>query len=130
MPQLKKRPIFVCRALHNGIWVAGGQKEGKKHCTVTLTGNVRSYERYQLLENVENAARLSWNNWTKFYRPPVGSVATDKLYVARHTANQVKQEGQKSNQTHYIGTLSSQDTLGTITYVKEVNFFFFFFIYI
>ncbi|XP_011502533.1 PREDICTED: protein unzipped [Ceratosolen solmsi marchali] len=117
--QIKKRPIFVCRAMHNGIWVAGGQKEGDKRCTVTLTGNVRSYERYQLLENVENAARVSWNDWTKFYRPPFGSVATDKLYVARHIINQTAHNGERPFQTHYIGTLSSQDTLGTITYVKE-----------
>ena len=112
-----KRPIFVCRALHSGIWVAGSQQEGDKRCRVTLTGSVKSYEHYQLLENVDSAARLAWANWTKLGQPPTGAVASaEKLYIARHA-----QSPAKPGQSHYIGSLNFQDSAGTITYVKEVS---------
>ncbi|XP_001603588.2 protein unzipped [Nasonia vitripennis] len=113
------RPIFVCRAMHNGNWVAGGQKQGDKHCNVSLTGSVGSYERYQLLENVDKAARINWENWTKLYQTPVGAVATSKFFVARHAVHMGKSENGQDLLHNYIGTLDSQDSLGAIYYVKE-----------
>ncbi|XP_014205059.1 protein unzipped [Copidosoma floridanum] len=107
------RPIFICRAKHNDLWVAGSQKMGEKNCTVTYLGSVGSYKHYQLLENVEGAARISWNKWSKYASPPSGAVASDKLYVARHEASQ------STSQTHYIGTLDSQDMPSSIQYAKE-----------
>ncbi|XP_058799185.1 protein unzipped isoform X2 [Phymastichus coffea] len=110
------RSIFVCRALHNGVWVAGARRDGENNCTVSLTGSVRTYERYQLLENVENAGRISWKNWTKYYTPVPGTVASsDRLYVARVTL----EDEAMGKPVHYIGTLNAQDSLGIITYVKE-----------
>lgn len=106
--------------MHNGNWVAGGQKQGDKHCNVSLTGSVGSYERYQLLENVDKAARISWENWTKLYQTPVGAVATSKFFVARHGVN--KSENGHDLVHYYIGTLDSQDSLGSIYYVKEVGY--------
>ncbi|KAJ8679450.1 hypothetical protein QAD02_015237 [Eretmocerus hayati] len=116
-PDTSKLPIFVCRALHNGIWVAGGQRHGDKRCSISFAGTVRTYQRYQLLENAEGAARVNWIDWSKLEPLPSGSVAThDRLYVARRST--VGLEG-KSKLTHYIGTLYAQDSLGSLVYVKE-----------
>lgn len=119
--------IFVCRALYNGIWVAGGQKKGDKRCAVTMSGNVKHYDRYDLLENVDGAARLVWVDWDKFHVAKVGTVGTmttDKMYVARHVAVKNETDDARSvRQTHYIGTLNAQETFGMISYVKEVSDF-------
>lgn len=106
--------------MHNGNWVAGGQKQGDKHCNVSLTGSTGSYERYQLLDNVDKAARISWENWSKLYPIPPGAVATSKFFVARHKVDGQSEHGHDLGH-YYIGTLDSQDSLGSIYYVKEVS---------
>ncbi|XP_057327320.1 protein unzipped [Microplitis mediator] len=120
----KERALYVCRVYHGGIWVAGSQIEGQNRCTVTSLGNFYSYERYELLENVENSARLSWLPWDKFRKIPAGAVAADTMFVARHPVSagdeedDGKNDGVSPSYTHYIGTLDPKDKLGTITYVK------------
>lgn len=109
----------MCRAIHSGVWVAGTQKEKEKVCTVTIHGVVQSYEKYELLENVDGAARISWIQWNKYTPPPVGAVYVDKtMLVARH---EVPKDLEKPRYTHYIGTLSSPENFGTIVYVNEVS---------
>ncbi|XP_074113190.1 beta-pore-forming protein unzipped isoform X2 [Cotesia typhae] len=125
-PMTKERAMFVCRVYHGGIWVAGSQIQGQNRCTVTLLGNFHSYERYELLENVENSARLSWIPWDKFHKIPTGAVAADTMFVARHVVSaeddeeeeEAKNDSVSPSYTHYIGTLDHKDKLGTITYVK------------
>lgn len=121
--ELKETPIYVCRVLHNGVWVAGGQKEGEQRCTVGFQGSVKSYERYELLENVESAARLNWASWDKFRPLPVGAVATDRgaTFVARHVMDDKGSANGSFKYTHYIGTHSSEEKLGEITYVRSVS---------
>ncbi|XP_071639788.1 beta-pore-forming protein unzipped isoform X2 [Temnothorax longispinosus] len=112
-----RRPaLYVCRAMHSGVWVAGTQKEKEKVCTVTIHGVVQSYEKYELLENVDGAARISWVSWDRFKQPHLGAVYVDKMLVARH---EVAKDRKKSRYTHYIGTLSSVENFGTIVYVNE-----------
>lgn len=124
----KERALYVCRVYHGGIWVAGSQIEGQNRCTVTSLGNFYSYERYELLENVENSARLSWLPWDKFRKIPAGAVAADTMFVARHPVSagdeedDGKNDGVSPSYTHYIGTLDPKDKLGTITYVKAVSY--------
>nr|KAF7429956.1 hypothetical protein H0235_006354 [Vespula pensylvanica] len=119
-PNPFKRPLHVCRALHNGVWVSGTQLGDEKRCTVSIHGNVRSYEKYDLLENVDNAARVSWRHWDIYTPLPVGAVATDKMYVARYEVS--IDEANPSlpyTYTHYIGTMNMNDNFGTIFYVKD-----------
>ncbi|XP_011062782.1 PREDICTED: protein unzipped [Acromyrmex echinatior] len=115
--EVKRLVLYVCRAMHSGVWVAGTQKEKEKVCTVTIHGVVQSYEKYELLENVDGAARISWIQWNKYTPPPVGAVYVDKtMLVARH---EVPKDLEKPRYTHYIGTLSSPENFGTIVYVNE-----------
>ncbi|KAG7196654.1 hypothetical protein KM043_015992 [Ampulex compressa] len=118
----RKRPLYVCRVLHIGVWVAGSQKGDEQNCTVSIHGSVQSYSRYELLENVENAARVTWQPWDRYKLNPIGAVATDSMYVARHEVPLEPDEKNDSSPvsrfTHYIGTLNLNDNLGIITYVK------------
>lgn len=113
----RKRPLYVCRVLHTTVWVAGSQRGDEKRCTVTIHGNVQSYEKYELLENVDNAGRVSWVYWDKFKLPPIGTVAMEKMFVARLAAEHVK-DSPTPKYTHYIGTLT-EAYLGSISYVKD-----------
>lgn len=108
----------MCRAMHSGVWVAGTQKEKEKACTVTIHGVVQSYTKYELLENVDGAARISWIHWDRYIQPHLGAVYVDKMLVARH---EVPKDKRKPRYTHYIGTLSSIENFGTIVYVNEVS---------
>ncbi|XP_014479333.1 PREDICTED: protein unzipped [Dinoponera quadriceps] len=116
----KMRPLFVCRAMHSSsVWVAGTQKENERRCTVTLHGTVQSYvDKYELLENIDGAARIMWLHWTKFSQPLVGAVYVDKMLVARYEAEHSKRDTTKPWYTHYIGTLNA-DNFGLIIYANE-----------
>ncbi|KAL0104814.1 hypothetical protein PUN28_016449 [Cardiocondyla obscurior] len=112
-----RRPaLYVCRAMHSGVWVAGTQKEKERTCTVTIHGIVHSYEKYELLENVDGAARISWVQWNRYTQPHVGAVYVDKMLVARH---EIPKEKKNPRYTHYIGTLNSVESFGTIVYANE-----------
>lgn len=110
------RPLYVCRAIHNGVWVAGMQRNKEKVCTVTMHGVVQSYEKYELLENVDGAARIAWDHWDKYLQPHLGAVYVDKMLIARHMVPKDKKE---PRYTHYIGSLNSFENFGTISYANE-----------
>lgn len=120
-PEMKRRPLYVCRAMHSSVWVAGTQKDKERRCTVTIHGIVKSYEKYELLENVDGAARIAWVYWDKYKQPLLGAVYVDKMLVARHEVKGDEKKDVKPRYTHYIGTLNSNDNFGTIVYVNEVS---------
>lgn len=116
--EARRRPLYVCRAMHNSVWVAGTQKDKERVCTVTMYGSVQSYDKYELLENIDGAARIAWIRLDKYLQPHVGAVYVDnKMLVARHMVPKDKKE---PRYTHYIGTLSSEN-FGNIIYVNEVS---------
>ncbi|XP_017752376.1 PREDICTED: protein unzipped [Eufriesea mexicana] len=116
----RKRPLYVCRALHTTVWVAGSQRGDEQRCTVTIHDNVQSYDKYELLENVDNAARVNWEYWDKYRSTPLGAVAMEKMFVARHAAENDKNKTTTGlRYTHYIGTLTTHNILGSISYVKD-----------
>lgn len=118
----RKRPLYVCRVLHTTVWVAGTQRGDEQRCTVTIHGSVQSYDKYELLENVDNAARVNWEHWDKYMPTPIGAVATENMFVARQAVHNDKEvAGETTRYTHYIGTLNSNDNLGTISYVRGVS---------
>jgi len=104
--------------MHSSVWVAGMQKDKEKVCTVTIHGIVQSYEKYELLENIDGAARIAWVYWDKYMQPLLGAVYVDKMLVARY---EVPKDKQEPRYTHYIGTLSLNDNFGTIFFVNEVS---------
>ncbi|CAL1676852.1 unnamed protein product [Lasius platythorax] len=116
-PEAKRRPLYVCRATHSSVWVAGTQKDKEKVCTVTIHGVVQSYEKYELLENIDGAARIAWVHWDKYLQSHhQGAVYVgDKMLVARH----MDKDKKEPRFTHYIGTLSSAENFGTIVYANE-----------
>lgn len=101
------------------MWVAGGQTKGQKHCAVSLLGNVHKHERYELLENVDNAARISWEFWDKYHTPQAGTVSTGKVFVARHIVPDDDSRN-ATRHSHYVGFLNNEG-LGSINYVKDVR---------
>ena len=117
-------PFYVCRVQHEGTWVAGGQKQGDKKCTVGFMGNIRSYDRYDLLENVDSAGRLSWTTWNKFTLPPNGMVAVreESLYVARHSIDR-SDDLLTNYTTHCVGTLTMEEGFGKIVCAQDVSSF-------
>ncbi|XP_034950913.1 protein unzipped isoform X2 [Chelonus insularis] len=121
----EEQPVFVCRVLYGGVWVAGSQIKGKKQCTVTLLGSTSTHDQYYLLENVENSARLRWLAWDKFHKIPVGTVlvsdGADGKFIARHVVSNKQEDNNEtdSTYTHYIGTLDTTIGLGKINYVKN-----------
>lgn len=117
------RPLYVCRAMHSSsVWIAGMQKDKERSCIAALHGSVQQYDKYELLENLDKAARITWVRWSKFSQSSVGAVFVDKMLVARYEANSDdKRDSTKTPKyTHYIGTLNSNN-FGTISYVNEVS---------
>jgi len=79
-----EHPVLLCRARHNGIMLAGALIDGK--CFVSLAKEVKGYDRYDVLRNVQNAARLQWRQWDQFNGRPYGAVSAaddGKIYIAR-----------------------------------------------
>jgi hypothetical protein len=130
--EVKKRPVVVCRANYNGMWVSGELRPEQKSCVVALLGAKKSYERYQVLQNVDNGARLDWVRWEKFDLVPTGAVACGdavQTFVARHrvitneesnTADDTDDYGAVGF-THHIGKLDAMSGPGKIGIVNKVR---------
>ena len=130
---MKKLPVVVCRANHNGMWVSGELRLEDKTCTVSFLGTKKRYERYQVLQNVDDGARLSWFRWNKFHVVPAGAVACGdgvETFVARRRvgSNEASNTADATNIdgmlgfTHHVGKLDPKDGLGKISIVNEVMF--------
>lgn len=106
--------------MHSGVWVAGTQKDKDTTCTVTLHGMVRPFEKYELLENVDAAARISWLQWDKYTQLHLGTVYVEKNeLIARYVVPKTDKEPRYS---HYIGTLTMTENYpNNIVYVTEVR---------
>lgn len=116
------KTIYVCRALHNGIYVTGSMKDVEEGCLVTSLSIVKLYTKYDLLQNIDSAARVSWVYWDKYKEIPVGAVSpsnAENYFVARHIVDGVNSQFDAYEQMHFIGTLNTKDGLGKITYTKK-----------
>lgn len=104
--------------------MTGSQKQNERKCTVGFFGSFRSYDRYDLLENVDSAARLSWTTWDRYTLPPTGMVAVNegKLFVARHEVTSSRtNEPENKYITHCIGVFSAEEGFGKIYCAKDVS---------
>lgn len=75
-PFLQNYPIYVCRAMVDGIFASGNTRryEDKVVCTVALQNSVKTHHAFELLINKGNGAKLSWKPWKKFGRIPTGAI--------------------------------------------------------
>jgi len=128
---VQKRPVVVCRANYDGMWVSGELRPEDKSCIVYFLGVKKSYEKYQVLQNVDDGARLGWIPWNKYHVVPTGAVACGdgvETFVARHrggsneesnTADDTNIDGTLGF-TYHIGKLDPKDGFGKISIVNEV----------
>ncbi|CAH1395809.1 unnamed protein product [Nezara viridula] len=119
---LFQRKIYICRAKHIGMgkWVPGQLKTGSGGCLISQHDKVETYEKYEVLENVEGGARLSWGKWSKLSDVPVGAVSAGESYVAR---KKIKLDDDPNTEslgvTHLIGKLTDYSGFAKLTAVNE-----------
>jgi hypothetical protein len=121
--QLVAGPV-VCRASFNGMWVSGELRPEHKSCIVSFLGVKKGYERYQVLENVDNGSSLDWVRWNKFSQIPTGAVACGddvETFIARRKEESNTVDDMGGRFTHHIGKLDPKDGLGKISIVNKVG---------
>ncbi|XP_014283808.1 protein unzipped [Halyomorpha halys] len=118
---LFQRNIFICRAKHIGMgkWVPGQLKTGSGGCLISQHDKVETYEKYEVLENVEGGARLSWGKWSKLSDVPVGAVSAGESYVARKKIKMDDTDTESLGVTHLIGKLTDYSGFAKLTAVNE-----------
>lgn len=89
--QIREERIYVCRTRVNGNWVPGAITEGTRACIVSVIDRVFAQSQYEVLRNVEQAARLVWKDWEWSSEIPDGAVlvgdqSANDYYVA-HSAS-------------------------------------------
>lgn len=126
--------MYVCRARHEGAWIPGQLIPQNKACLVSLLKGLIEYPRYEVLQNVDNGAKLSWSKWDKFHGFPKGAVAGgSNFFVARRKVEDPEdnslaghlQELKLSHAfTHFVGKFNPDDGLGKVSVITEVGIFF------
>lgn len=115
-------PVYVCRAIANGIWVSGHLKQESKQCVVSIFNKLtkaRQQDHFEVLVNLENRGRLSWVNKNKYSLLPAGSVeGGDKIYVARRKVNFHKREAAL---THIVGYCNPGENFGLFHLLDQNN---------
>lgn len=89
-------------------------------CRVSAQGEVKEYSKYEILENIEGSARLTWVRWDKFSPVvPAGAVLGGKdLIIARRT---FRENGESPGLTHFLGTLDKSEGFGKISIINQVK---------
>lgn len=86
---IRERKIYVCRAKVNSKPIPGALIEkspGKFICVVALVTQVHQKEKYEVLQNVDKAARLIWENWEKSIDVPNGAILSGEYYISHSTS--------------------------------------------
>ncbi|XP_054281996.1 protein unzipped-like isoform X4 [Macrosteles quadrilineatus] len=122
---VKERAVHVCRARINGLWVPGRLPLNATECQVSLLGRVFSYPQYEVLENMETGARLSWVQWGR-YNPllPKGAVAGgEQVYVARRKVNMIgaRDEAKVLGPRHHVGKFDPKEGIGRVIVIEGVG---------
>lgn len=121
--------VYVCRARHEGSWIPGQLVPKNKACLVSLLTRVMEYPRYQVLQNVENGAKLGWVKWDKFQAFPTGAIfgGDNNFFVARRKADDQEdnslaghlQGRSSSGLSHFVGKINPQDGLGKVSVITD-----------
>lgn len=96
------KPVYVCRAKVNSVFVSGQLRPDKHVCVASLYGNVSQYKQFDILRSIENSAKLSWVQKSKYILLPQGAVTSGenllRTFVARRSANSHNKEGKCENE--------------------------------
>lgn len=76
----------MCRAFINGNWAPGAVSNRTNVCIVPMVVQAVEKEQYEVLQNVDQAARLIWTEWEPHREIPRGAVSAGEYYVA-HSAS-------------------------------------------
>ena len=75
----------VCRGRHHGTNLMGATRVGR--CSVGVQHRFISLEKFEVLTQVAEAARLEWRGFSSFTAPPTGSVVgingADTVFIGR-----------------------------------------------
>lgn len=76
-------PIYVCRALNDGIFTSGfsKQRQGKTVCIVVHT-EPKIHHNFDILLNKGHGGKLTWKPWNKFIILYTGSVSASGAHVS------------------------------------------------
>lgn len=117
-----QRDVYVCRARHNGEWLAGVLRSGHPACHVALGNHVFRYNDYDVLDNEDKGARLSWERWDRFTGTmPVGAVAAGDNYIARRKVEEPGDGRGVLGFTHLLGQIEKRGFQGLINVVDQVR---------
>lgn len=122
--QLKEIRIHICRAVVNGIWEPGTLLNRTRLCQVSNIEKVYSTEQYEVLQNVEQAARLVWKDWDRNTEIPLKAVSADYFYVAHTPSPNLKIYSEKLalGRTHWIGKIDPRyGLIGRMSVIDEVS---------
>lgn len=107
----EQEKAVICRLRVEGIWVSGGVINNT--CIASSHGQTQRNSKFEVLENQEGGARLSWVKWDKYILIPPGAVTGDDVnYIARRKAPET------STFTYYLGRLEPHG-LGKLTIIQD-----------
>lgn len=114
------KPVYVCRAKINSIWVPGQLRPNKPVCIVSLYKKVSEYSQFEILVSIEGSSRLSWAHKNKYTLIAQGAVTSGetKSYIARRSANSHNKDG---SLTYNVGKCTSSENLGVFHLVDQNN---------
>ncbi|CAG9831397.1 unnamed protein product [Diabrotica balteata] len=119
---LVQKPVYVCRAKINSVWISGQIRPNRNVCVVALYKKVSDYKEFDVLVSIEGSARLSWIHKNKYTLISQGAVTSGenalKSFVARREANSHNKEGSLS---YYIGKYTPTENLGMFFVVDQNN---------
>lgn len=77
-------PIYVCRALIDGIYTSGHTTKHQERtvCTVSQPTSTKTHHAFDILVNKGNGGKLTWRPWSKFSGgTPTGAVSATGGHV-------------------------------------------------
>ncbi|XP_018572054.1 protein unzipped [Anoplophora glabripennis] len=116
------KPVYVCRARINSVWVSGQLRPKKSACVVSLYKKVSEYNQFEVLVSIEKSSRLSWVYKNKYTLISEGAVTSGenilKTYIARRSANSHNKDG---SLTYNVGKFTPSENLGVFHLVDQNN---------
>ncbi len=128
--QIKEKKIYVCRTRLNGNWLPGALHEGTRICIASLMVRVHQQSQYEVLQNVDQAARIVWKEWEWSVDTPDGAVLAGDLssatYYVAHAPSpslRIYSENLAVGMAYLMGKVDpSEGVFGKLSVVDEVNF--------
>lgn len=106
------------------MWEPGTLLNKSRLCQVSNIEKVYTTEQYEVLQNVEQAARLVWKAWDRNTEIALKAVSADHYYVAHtHSPNlKIYSEKLAVGQTHWIGKIDPKyGLIGRMSVINEVS---------